>query len=1784
MPIDVVFYDFRSDRSNPEFEQPHGTYNGSSRVFRPGMVEATLDLDGRPITRNMSQGNRDIMTRQTNENPYLNYGLRFWFRDWNNLTAYRMSGQPHQAGTLAQAGATYLTPFRPVYEYMHSNGNWGPQPGVGQGTDWANSNIRGGEWDAEQIRLASLNYASNGSSAFQNRVVPAQIIFNHSPTPQHPGMYDFTIPGFFPLRGGGLNSNHPGRVRFVEPDGVTSTERRGFTDNTWASTNNNTPNNYAFTMMMVVPFRMERGLVFNFTGDDDVWVFINNRLALDIGGIHEPVERNIDLDLHMDRLGLRYDNDYELRMFYCERHADGSSIRIQTNIVAARLVEMQILVDGDDMIAGEPKLATAFIVVDTGSGRLTNFEGGVFTWTARDLGGHNTPSQLTVSSAVGRPLNQSDSINVTAQLAHTVIRIYGEYCDAAPGVLGRQCVRDSADVHVRPGPPAQVFIEPSQDSTASLRSPNPIEAIRISSTDTFQDNFFAILRDRFGNWVSVAGTTGGAQWQGRTISWDTRDSIIAVPATATVPPSTFGPLRGQGRANRVATSGRTTMTVNYRIASGTHAGVNVTSEAVPVIIESITYTAARIGVMHEGAFIIISDFGETPARIGTLEMTVGADTTLYVQLRRSDGGGWDIMPVTWSSTGVPGLTPPAGSASQWSFTPTGGTNNGRITATAGTNTSAEVNVIVVNRNPTVMRFFNRRGAPNSTTEITSFLWPQQFPAEVRPYPVPAASVTVSAGNTLPITAKMFTALPAGAATWLQHLENPMGAQANMWSWSFVPGSPTNAATTLSGTSGDSIAFRSTVAHHVYQVRVVFTMGTTSIQQDIHIRVFPSMENPKLVLEPNANGLTVAPNTSQKIDTLAFAEAERSKTVYAVIRDHYDNFIGFSGGHNIYDPMYDPSVTPRPTQWTPADAAGDIVIVGNGYVPHGEGIAVKRDDSNNGRGTWLRAFDEIFNRRDSLWVNLLGYDYDEILIMRSCQNSSSGFPVGYCPVDTLRLTTNDTESIFVFGKRNDCDKPGEPNAPTGAACWESVVVDWGRSAELAGAIPTTSTGTNNWTISPQTTGSGQITATKLGATAAENLITSIPVIITVGAPWRVELVIITPADRIIAGQPISAEVRYYNRAGLITEWPASWGGQSTHFKDTLVTAFPAGAQGLLPQVSSGGVNLTPQQLFWMADGNAASLRNGTVSPRSGTGIDTVVFIIYNATDNQGRPLTHQIFMQQPSTISGIPPDVRALTALSERFVVLTGAPETLRIVEDRGERRGDTLFLRYTDPDVVLRAVTEDRYGNIIGDTPSNWVTEADEGVPTVSGDQRPLVVYRPNTATENGEARVCAVVTGSNPPVDACITIVVSGVTLRASTVITRDFNGNGYLDAIVMKFRRPVNLVSESVGRNPGSMLHISHGTTIMPVDSVTVNAADSTATIWLREATSGALQTGWRPQVTITSNSLFVEAGEQTHTSSEVLDGAAPVIDYARLFFGANSPNYIEVRFSEDIRSSNRLSFRTDALNFTPSDLFNIWELVGSSQSSAAGQQGRAVASSRASRRSAAAAATVRASAFTDADFRGPLEGYLNSITVLNFVNDNTLRFELPAGFDLSPPRHYMNIRTFEVDPLAHVLDAVPQNNAPGPNNRRVPVTYGNAPNIPPVAIPNPASPDRTRSEAPAGTITAGHDPGAIPHIRGGGGGTVFQVPIYVPRTGTVRCQIKVYDLAGNLVISGQNDNATQRLQVGPEEYAKMDLYWNGFNSKGMKVSPGTYRIVVFISYVNTNDPLAKNSKFQGTVGMSK
>jgi fibro-slime domain-containing protein len=97
----------------------------------------------------------------------------------------------------------------------------------------------------------------------------------------------------------------------------------------------NTPNqqhNFHFTTEGHVKFEYIKGQKFTFRGDDDLWIFVNGKLALDLGGMHLPISATIDFDAQATDLGITPGSTYQMDIFHAERHTNESNFRIETNI------------------------------------------------------------------------------------------------------------------------------------------------------------------------------------------------------------------------------------------------------------------------------------------------------------------------------------------------------------------------------------------------------------------------------------------------------------------------------------------------------------------------------------------------------------------------------------------------------------------------------------------------------------------------------------------------------------------------------------------------------------------------------------------------------------------------------------------------------------------------------------------------------------------------------------------------------------------------------------------------------------------------------------------------------------------------------------------------------------------------------------------------------------------------------------------------------------------------------------------------------------------------------------------------------------------------------------------------------------------------------------------------------------------------------------------------------------------------------------------------------------
>lgn len=141
--------------------------------------------------------------------------------------------------------------------------------------------------------------------------------------------------GFYPLDDKtdalGFFDNDTGAYRGWEDSGYNGDRngRNGYTENLH--------HNYHFTAEMSLEFtyltdpQFAGKQNFKFSGDDDVWIFIDGERVLDIGGAHTRVEGTIDLGQLAQERGWSSteDSNHSLKLFYAERRTTESNLRLE---------------------------------------------------------------------------------------------------------------------------------------------------------------------------------------------------------------------------------------------------------------------------------------------------------------------------------------------------------------------------------------------------------------------------------------------------------------------------------------------------------------------------------------------------------------------------------------------------------------------------------------------------------------------------------------------------------------------------------------------------------------------------------------------------------------------------------------------------------------------------------------------------------------------------------------------------------------------------------------------------------------------------------------------------------------------------------------------------------------------------------------------------------------------------------------------------------------------------------------------------------------------------------------------------------------------------------------------------------------------------------------------------------------------------------------------------------------------------------------------------------------
>jgi fibro-slime domain-containing protein len=243
-----------------------------------------------------------------------------------------------------------------------------------------------------------------------------------------PGTYTFNNQTFFPIDNLGWNAGTNPQIDF----GAQNTCAGG-------------PHNFSFTSELHYIFTYQQSIaasatpaVFNFTGDDSVWAFINNKLVIDLGGVHSPRSQTVTLNLaEAALLGLTDGGWYSIDLFQAEQHVCLSTYALTLSNFA-HIVTQCHNICGDGIVEGTEQCDPGPNPADAGAA-----DAGV----SGAYGGCN--SNCTLGPFCGDGIVQNppeecdDGVNQTTY--GNILKVCGPGCKFAPycgdGVVsnGEQC-------------------------------------------------------------------------------------------------------------------------------------------------------------------------------------------------------------------------------------------------------------------------------------------------------------------------------------------------------------------------------------------------------------------------------------------------------------------------------------------------------------------------------------------------------------------------------------------------------------------------------------------------------------------------------------------------------------------------------------------------------------------------------------------------------------------------------------------------------------------------------------------------------------------------------------------------------------------------------------------------------------------------------------------------------------------------------------------------------------------------------------------------------------------------------------------------------------------------------------------------------------------------------------------------------------------------------------------------------------------------------------------------
>ncbi|MCU0609462.1 MAG: fibro-slime domain-containing protein, partial [Chitinispirillaceae bacterium] len=599
------------------------------------------------------------------------------------------------------------------------------------------------------------------------------------------------------------------------------------------------------------------------------------------------------------------------------------------------------------------------------------------------------------------------------------------------------------------------------------------------------DTGYAIFRDKYQNFADYSRTT----------VWNSSVPSVLVVASG-------NKAIGEGVITRQGPAGSS-------VIKATDSGFKDT-----VTVSVSGYTALRV-VRHNSSLEIVD----------SITMRSDQKDTLQVQGLHPDGT-WRSVDANWNYQAILGSTS-FSNLHEIILAPSDTARFGKLIVSLAGAKSDTVPVWVKPGLPTRLTLYTNRNPPDANNP---------------PLPNPPAVKAATAGVATLMAAKIFD----HRNVWLADYDlNASLGQKIVWrAVSATRGDSLN--TTLDSRNGEYRNITATRAYDTVRVVAELYYDNTHICSDTLLVDVKFGKPAKIVLEKSP---VIRLNTADPCDTLVIPNDTIRGSVYAFLRDKFNNYIKFA----------------QISAWGSLDTTKVTVSSGNTAI--GEGVATSINTAGSPT-VIIHAVEADSSFKDSCVVWLKQYSYTDLRII-----------VNGDTINSLNITTNDSVLIKVQGKRST------------DGGWEEVNAVWHQSTGLI-ISPAPPVNSPQWYLHPRDTGCGIIWVTKDKAVPD-----TLAICITPGIPKRVELELLTPAAQRIAGHTILAVVRVYDGNDSLVRgtWTSVAGGAAYH--DTLGRG--AGRPDPFMLVDDDTLWLV-DKLPW--DASQESFHGGK---------DTVSFVLYNA---------------------------------------------------------------------------------------------------------------------------------------------------------------------------------------------------------------------------------------------------------------------------------------------------------------------------------------------------------------------------------------------------------------------------------------------------------------------------------------------------------------------------------------------------------------------------------------------